>query len=174
MNVNIENNIPDTEEYEVTLAAKRTPIRIKGTDTYFYMDFGDTDFPNRLLKGRKEIAEFFESKREELGVENITDVKIRDYSVEEIEHILEVSKEIDNFIKNQINNIFGYDVCKDVFGIASSISVSRQGEYYFDNFLNSVLPIVEKEYDVRINATNERIKKYTDQKGKHKNPYIKR
>lgn len=174
MNVNIENNTPDTEEYVADLGMGSTPIRIKGTDRYFYMNFDDTDFPNRLLKGRKEISAFLESKREELGVNDIGDVENRNYSAEEVEHVLTVSEEIDKFIKDKLNYIFGYDVSSDVFGVASSISVTRNGEYYFDNLLNGVLPIVEKEYKVRINATNERVKKYTDQKGKHINPYIKR
>lgn len=167
MNVNTEN-INNTEPFEVVDDfITMTKIRLGKSDRYFYMDFSDTDFPNRLLKGRKEIAKFLESKREEFGVSDIDEINNKNYSLEEVENILDVSKEIDNYIRSQIDYIFGYEISKDVFGIASSTSVTRSGEYYFDSFLNSVLPLVEREYQVRINATNERVKKYTNQRGKY-------
>ena len=170
MNVNTENTVPEYEaasEIMIDDFAERTRIRLGKSDRFFYMDFGDVDFPSRLLNGRQKIGEFLESKREELGVENIEDIKTQDYSFEEIENVIRISREIDTYIKEQLNDMFGYDVSKDIFGIASSISVTRNGEYYFDSFLNSILPLVEREYKVRINATNERIKKYTEHKGKY-------
>ncbi len=170
MNVNTENATREAEnEREIIIDdfAERTKIRLGKSNRCFYMDFGDVDFPNRLLRGRQEIGRFLESKREELGVENIDDIKTENYSLEEIEKVIKVSLETDRYIKDRLNDMFGYDVSQDVFGIASSISVTRKGEYYFDSFLNSILPLVEREYKVRINATNERIKKYTDQKGKY-------
>lgn len=175
MNVNIENNIPETDEYVADGDLfQRKAIRFKGSDKCVYLNFGDTKFPNRLLTARKEIGEYLESKREELGVDNIDDIKTDSPSVEEIEKTLALEDEIDNFIKEKLDYIFGYEMSKEVFDTLSTIGVTPKGEYYFDNFLNSILPFVEKEYNVRINATNERIKKYTDQKGKHINPYIKR
>lgn len=173
MNVNIENNIPDTEEYIVESDVfQRKPIRFKGTDVCIYLNFGDTKFPNRLLQGRKEIGEYLDSKRSELGVDNIDDIKSE--NLEEIEKALALEEEIDAFIKSKLDYIFGYEMSKEVFGTLSSIGVTHKGEYYFENILNAILPFVEKEYDVRINTTNERMKKYTDQKGKYHNPYIKR
>ena len=169
MNVNIENKTPELleNEFAVDFEAERTPVRLGKSDRYFYMDFNDTNFPIRLKQGREDIATFLEEKRAELGVEDVGQLQAKEHTVEEIEKTIAISTEIDNFIKNKVNFIFGYDVSKDVFGIASSVSVTRNGEYYFDSFLNAVLPLVEKEYQVRIQATNERIKKYTDRKGMH-------
>lgn len=166
-NTELENNNAEEQIESIADFVEMTKIRLGKSNRYFYMDFSDTDFPNRLLKGRKEIANFFDKKREELGVDNIDDINTKDYSMEEIEHILKLSREIDEFVRGQIDYIFGYKISKDVFGIASSTSVTRNGEYYFDSFLNSVLPLVEREYKVRIKSTNERIKKYTDQKGRY-------
>ena len=169
MDVNTERNIlnlPD-DEFAVDFEAERTPVRLGKSDRYFYMDFNDTNFPVRLKQGREEIANFLEEKRQELGVEDISQLQAKEHTVEEIEKAMQISDNIDSFIKDRINYIFGYDVSKDVFGNASSVSVTRKGEYYFDNFLNSVLPLVEREYKVRIQATNERIRKYTDKKGMH-------
>lgn len=169
MDVNIDKNninLPEND-FCVDFDVEKTPVRLGKSDRYFYMDFNDTNFPARFQKGRQEIADFLEKKRGELGIDDINDLQAKEHTYEEIEKTLAISDEIDKFIKDKVNFIFGYDVSKDVFGIASSVSVTRNGEYYFDNFLNSVLPLVEREYQVRIKATNERIKKYTDRKGMH-------
>ncbi len=169
MNVNTEKHSPELEnnEFVVDFETEKTKVRLGKSDRYFYMDFNDTNFPIRLQQGRKEIAEFLELKRAELGVEDIADLQAKEHSLEEIEKTIAISNDIDSFIKDKVNYIFGYDISKDVFGIASSVSVTKKGEYYFDSFLNSVLPLVEREYQVRIQATNERIRKYTDKKGMH-------
>ena len=154
-------------DYVIDFEAERTPVRLGKSDRYFYMDFNDTNFPVRLKEGREEIGNYLENKRQELGVEDISELKTDNLSVDEIEKIIEITKEIDCFIKSKVDFIFGYEISKDVFGVASCVSVTRNGEYYFDNFLNAILPLVEREYQVRIHATNERLKKYTDRKGMH-------
>jgi len=169
MNVNIERNtaqLPE-DEFSVAFETEKTPVRLGKSDRYFYMDFNDTNFPVRLKQAREEIAQFLENKRTELGIENVGDLQIKEHSHEEIEKTVEITKEIDAFIKNRVDFIFGYEVSEVVFGCASSVSVTRNGDYYFDSFLNSVLPLVEREYGIRLKATNERVKKYTDRKGMH-------
>lgn len=169
MDVNIEKNISalPEDEFAVDFETEKTAVRLGKSDRYFYMDFNDTNFPIRLKQGREDIANFLEQKRQELGIEDIGELQAKEHSVEEIEKTVAISNEIDRYIKNKVNFIFGYDISATVFGIASSVSVTRNGDYYFDSFLNSVLPLVEREYQVRIKATNERIKKYTDRKGMH-------
>lgn len=174
MNVNIEKNMTQLPENEfaVEFETERTAVRLGKSDRYFYMDFNDTNFPIRLKQAREEIADFLENKRSELGIENVGDLQAKEHTAEEIEKTIAITKEIDSFIKSKVDFIFGYEVSKDVFGTASSVSVTRNGDYYFDSFLNSVLPLVEREYGIRLKATNERIKKYTDRKGMH--PALKR
>lgn len=169
MDVNIEKNTLDLpeDEFAVDFETEKTAVRLGKSDRYFYMDFNDTNFPIRLKKGREDIANFLEEKRAELGVEDITELQAKEHTLEEVEKTIAISNDIDSFIKDKVNYIFGYDISSTVFGIASSVSVTRNGDYYFDSFLNSVLPLVEREYNVRVKATNERIKKYTDRKGMH-------
>ena len=168
MDVNTKRvmQIPENE-FAVDFETERTPVRLGKSDRYFYMDFNDTNFPIRLKQSRDEIANYLENKRTELGVEDISELQSKEPTLEEVEKTIAISNEIDSFIKSKVNFIFGYDISSTVFGIASSVSVTRNGDYYFDSFLNSVLPLVEREYNVRIKATNERIKKYTDRKGMH-------
>lgn len=174
MNVNIERNTAQLPEndFAVEFETEKTAVRLGKSDRYFYMDFNDTNFPVRLKEGREAIAEFLESKRAELGIEDVGDLQAKEHTAEEIEKTIAITKDIDSFIKNKVDYIFGYDVSAVVFGAASSVSVTRNGDYYFDSFLNSVLPLVEREYGIRLKATNERVKKYTDRKGMH--PALKR
>lgn len=169
MNVNIERSMAQSNESEFSVAfeTEKTPVRLGKSDRYFYMDFNDTNFPVRLKEGREAIADFFERKRVELGIEDIGDLHTKERTAEEIEKLVAATKEIDSFVKGQLDFIFGYEISKDVFGSASSTSVTKTGDYYFDSFLNAVLPLVEREYGIRLKATNERIKKYTDRKGMH-------
>lgn len=157
MNVNIEANAPQSEEYSVDIGAERTPIRIKGTDRYFYMDFGDTEFPNRLNKARKEIISFRESQKAEKEAANR-------------EETLAVLESLDGNIRSALNKAFGYDVCADVFGDVSTIGITAGGEFYFENFVNALIPIIEKEYGVRLNRMSTRTQTYMSQKGKYPNP----
>lgn len=169
MNVNI-NNAVNADDFVVDFETEKTAVKLGNSGRVFYMDFGDTNFPMRFKQGREEIAKFMDSKRSELGIKDINDIDAiqqQERTLEDIEKALELSQEMDNFIKNKVNYIFGYDVSDDVFGSASSTSVTRKGDYYFDSFLNAVLPLVEREYGVRIKATSEKIKKYTDKKGTH-------
>lgn len=164
------NNFTSTlneNEFAVEFETEKTPVRLGKSDKYFYMDFNDTNFPARFMKGREDIGKFLEEKRMELGIDDIGSLKSKDLSIEEIEKTIAISEEIDAFIKGRVDYIFAYPISQDVFGMASSTSVTRQGDYYFDSFLNSVLPLVEREYNIRIKASNERIKKYTDKKGMH-------
>ncbi len=170
MDVDVKRNISEEipqEEYSIDFEVSKTPVRLGKSDRVFYMDFNDTNFPVRLQEARKDIADFLESKKEELGVHNLSDLTPKEHSFEEIEKTLALKKEIENYIREKINYMFTYDVCNDVFGLASVVSVTAKGEYHFDNFLNCVLPLVEKEYGIRIKATNEKVKAYLDKKGMH-------
>ena len=169
MDVNVERNIlnlPD-DEFAVDFETEKTAVRLGKSDRFFYMDFNDINFPARFKKGREDIGDFLEKKRVELGVDDFGELQPNNESIEEIDKIINLLGEVDSYVKGTIDYMFGYPISKDVFGCASCLSVTRKGEYYFDNFLNAVLPLIEREYQVRIKASNEKIRKYTDKKGMH-------
>lgn len=174
MDVNLKNISQEVvqDEYCIDFEVVRTPVKLGKSGKVFYMDFNDTNFPVRLQEARKDIADFLENKQQELNIKDLSDAEPKERTFEEIENILNYKKDVEKFIREKINYMFGYEVCDDVFGLASVISVTPKGEYYFDNFLNCVLPLVEKEYGIRIKATNERVQAYLDKKGMH--PALKR
>lgn len=141
-----ENIVPFKEEV--------VKYRISGTDGYIEIHPGDIELPKRLQKAERAISEYASTKLRKINTKNIDET-------------FEILEATDNFIKEQINYIFGYDISSIIFGSSSSISITIDGEYYFECFLNAIIPILEKEYKQRIKKLDLRVKSYTNQKGKH-------
>lgn len=115
-------------------------IRISTTDIAFY---------DRTKKAMKNIERLSEDYRK-------AEVKTSD-------HANELFVKADRDIKEQINSIFGYDVSSVVFGISNCMSVTESGYMLFENFLNVVIPVIEKDIQNAMNKQNKRVKKYTSQ-----------
>lgn len=146
-------------ELSIDFEIKRTPVRLGKSDRYIYFDFNDTNFPVRLKKIYDEIIRHIDIESKNIH-SNDTDVAISAW----------VS--VDKYIKEKFDYAFGYGVSETAFGEASAMSVTENGEYYFENFLNALLPLIESQYDFRMNKVSSRVKTYTDRKGLH--PALKR
>lgn len=70
--------------------------------------------------------------------------------------------EIDKKIREKINYVFGSDVSTPAFGTARCFSFSN-GAPMFENFLNAVIPIIEKDMAIEIDKMQANIGKYTNQ-----------
>ncbi len=163
INRNITSEIPH-EDFSVDFETERTPVRLGKSNRYMYVDFNDTGFPVRLSEARDKIVNFLEEKQREYGIEDINNPKP---NLNTAENNMVALKTIDNFIKEQINYAFGYDVSADVFGIAFCTSITKNGECYYENFFNSILPLIEQQFNVRINKFSARTKTYLEKKGSH-------
>ena len=159
MEENKEVKVTETaEEFEFIVPQNKKRYRVSGTDDYIEIDLGEINLPRRAKEARKNIADYMTKhtkKAEKADAEKDIDAQIK------------LLTDCDIYVKNQINYIFNSDVCGIVFGNTSSISVTREGEYYFENFLNAAFSIIEKEYDVRLTKLSLRTKAYTDKKGMH-------
>lgn len=140
--------------FDKNFGTGKTPVKLGKNDRYFYMDFNDTNFPVRLKQGCEEIGKFLKEKCSELGIEDISQLQVKGRMVEECERKLSVFHEIDTVIKNKIDFIFNYNVSNDVFGIAPCIWITKKGEFYFDNFLNGLLPLVEENFGIKLQSIN--------------------
>lgn len=152
------NTVETVEEADFGLEKIRKRYRIKGTDDYIEIDLGDINLPGRAKEAQKNITDYMTKntkKAEKADKEKNIDAQLK------------LLTDCDIYVKNQINYIFKSDVCKIIFGDTSSISVTREGEYYFECFLNAAFAIIEKEYDVRMTKLSLRTKAYTDKKGMH-------
>lgn len=70
--------------------------------------------------------------------------------------------EIDKAIREQINYIFGSDVSTPAFGTAYCFSTCN-GSPIFENFLNALIPEIEKDVTAESKKTQANISKYTNQ-----------
>lgn len=68
----------------------------------------------------------------------------------------------DKEIREQINYIFGNDVCTAAFGTTNCLSPAG-GNLLYQNFLDALFPILEKDISAEKAKVEKNIKKYTSQ-----------
>lgn len=66
----------------------------------------------------------------------------------------------DKRIRENINYIFGSDVCTAAFGTANCMSVVSNGSMLFESFLNALMPQVQEDMDINLEAAKKRTNKY--------------
>lgn len=66
----------------------------------------------------------------------------------------------DKRIRDNINYIFGSDVCTAAFGTANCMSVVSNGSMLFESFLNALMPQVQEDMDINLEAAKKRTDKY--------------
>ena len=109
------------------------------------------------------------------GVKTLEDIdKVKTGNVEDDVALL---KKTDIDIRKIINAAFNtcsenepgfYDICNAAFGDANCCSVSKNsGNYYFEDFMIALYPVIEAEYNVRVDKLKNKVAKYTAQKGKY-------
>ena len=146
----------------------RIEYRLGKTGRSIFLNPADVDFAKRLTEAKNNIEKKFDELKQkhklpkDLALDDVGSVDTGD-----IETDLNVMRETSEYIKGQLNYAFDYDVSAAAFGNASCLSVTKNGEFYFENFLNCVLPAIEKEFGVRIDKIKVRTKAYLDRKGQH-------
>lgn len=73
--------------------------------------------------------------------------------------IKEIS-EIDEMIKKELNTMFGYDISSVVFKETNCLS-TLNGVTFIERFLEAISPVLEKEFDKEMKASESRVSKYT-------------
>lgn len=66
----------------------------------------------------------------------------------------------DKRIRENINYIFGTDVCTAAFGTANCLSVVSNGSMLFESFLDALMPQVQADMDISLEAAKKRTDKY--------------
>lgn len=135
------------------------------SDKYIEIDPSDLNLPVRFNTAIENIRNYAKSLSEKHGIKNIDDIS--NINTGDINMDISEISGADEYVRSQINEIFMYDVSSVAFGQASSLSVTANGEYYFEKFLNAVIPVINDEFNARIKKIEIRIKKYTDKKGQH-------
>ena len=173
MDININKNMPQEnfqDGFSIDFGTERTPVRLGKSGKCFYVDFNDIGFPVRLSEARDEIISYLEQKQKDYGIKDISNPVP---TMENGEDNIKALRDLDNNIRAAINKAFGYDVCQDVFGIVFVIAITESGECYYEKFFNAILPLIEKQFNIRVEKFSSRTQAYLSQKGKHPAHYKK-
>lgn len=106
------------------------------------VDFQDSLFA-MLDNATKKMKEFERiAKAHDLNASNME-------PIEAVKERLKIQRDIDNFIKCEIDGVFGSGASSMIFKEASPSAKSSSGQYVFMNFFESLLPIIKPEIEKR-------------------------
>lgn len=165
MNAKIQKNENPANVIDFNPDQNKKEYRLGNSDRVLCVDTADLNFPDRLNTALQNIDGHIKNLSEKYGIHDIDDVG--KLSTGSVESDIALLRETDKYIKEQLNSAFDYDISSVAFGKASCITVTPTGEYFFENFLNAIYPVVEKEYKTRIKRLTKRMDKYTAKKGLH-------
>lgn len=165
MNVNTENKEMMVDNNFIDFEIETTKYRIGKTDKYIEINTDDINLPVRLEEACKNIDAYFENKRKEYGISEVEDVFDSD-KLGSVTNSLEAITAADLYVREQINYAFDSDVCTLAFGKANCMSVCKDKmTYYYENFLNAMMKVIEKEYNIKLNAVSSKARAYINKKG---------
>lgn len=87
--------------------------------------------------------------------------KYKDAEASDTDELGKIAAECDREIREEINTVFGNDVCTPAFGTASCLSLAG-GQPLYANFIDALLPIVKSSIDKETKQSKKRIAKYTN------------
>lgn len=98
------------------------------------------------------------------AVKNIEQIQKKYENAEKAENTdaIQLITECDKDIREQINYIFGSDVCTVAFGEINSLSLVG-GKPIFENFLEVLIPVMQADFESAQKISDEKVSKYTSQ-----------
>lgn len=153
----------------------RVEYKLGKTGRSIFIDTGDINLPVRLADAMDNLSAYFSDMNTKFGVKELDDIdKVKTGS---IENDIALLRKTDTDVRKIINAAFNncsetasgfYDICAAAFGEANCCSVSKKsGNYYFEEFLAALYPVIEAEYNVRVEKLKKKVSKYTANKGKY-------
>lgn len=112
------------------------------------VDVTDFDFFNRAKEAEKNITEIMK-RMEQLQGEHV-----------KTEEAFEQLAVCDREIKEQLNDMFDYDVSSVVFGNKNCLSIG-DGETFVARFMKAVLPAIKKDIEKEQKKSLQKMSKYT-------------
>ena len=98
------------------------------------------------------------------AVKNIEQIQKKYENAEKAESTdaIQLITECDKDIREQINYIFGSDVCTFAFGEINCLSLVG-GKPIFENFLEVLIPVMQADFESAQKISDEKVGKYTSQ-----------
>lgn len=125
----------------------------------------DTKFLNRIADFDKKAAEI-EQKYKDIDLNTITDLQNIDEhnpDFDKIKAAAVTADKLDAAMKELINEVFGYDISKVVFGDDSCLSPSN-GQPIFINFMQCIFAYIAEIAAEEKEKSQKKLSAYTDQR----------
>lgn len=76
----------------------------------------------------------------------------------------DVRKELDVFVKQKLNDVFGQGFSEAVFGDMNVFAITESGKFIYETFMEAFLPIVQADIDKAVAANKKHIADLVDSK----------
>lgn len=145
------------------ISSRKKEYAIEGTDKTIMLDLSDWNILDRFEQMQKNIN---------AKIEEFTSGKSIDDAEDAIE-TYDFFKEIDKFMKAEINKTFDADISSVAFGVAHCLSTDDRGITYYEMFQDGACELLEKVFNTKVKKIKARavnmgiVNKYTQNKGKH-------
>jgi TPP-dependent indolepyruvate ferredoxin oxidoreductase alpha subunit len=154
---------PQIREIEIDTGTISFNLRDKTTqELYGTISFNPTDFNilKRFEEARKNILEAQKEFHD-----NDVELKNDGTPVDAGSEIIQTVEKLNDLICDQIDYVFDAKISKTIFGNKSPLALIK-GNLFFENFMNAVQPIIEKEINKQMAETEKKTSKYTSKYNK--------
>lgn len=99
------------------------------------------------------------AKAAEINIQNCIKEAEEQTGQLEDEKTIELIAGIDKRIKEELDTLFDYPVSEQVFGNVHCLS-TKNGKYFVENFLDGIMPVINRTVESEAAASKERMDKY--------------
>lgn len=135
-----------TKNYEIKVDTGAINVPVKNEDGELLGEIKINPADMNIVERYEKVVDFF------------NEVKFDDDKEVTTEDIINLS----NTIKEQIDYLFDYAVSNTLFTKCNPLTVISNGDFFFENVLESIAGLIEKITNQRIEKKMKKIKKVTD------------
>ncbi len=160
----VKENTVKEEIKEIVLDTGLVKFALRDSVTkelYGVISFNPTDF--NILKRFDEARKNIEKAK--LSINKDIDLNSEGKPVSDSEDVMTMVDKLSKLICEQIDFIFNSEISKSVFGNTSPLAMIK-GKLFFENFINAVYPVIEKQIKDAMEKTEKKVSKYTGKYGK--------
>lgn len=150
-----------SEIINLQVESPKQTIQLNGNpEKVIELDLGDSNIITRLSEGTDKIENLVNERQnlhELLANGNDSDESNTGY----YKNLASKFKELENSMREIINEIFEYDVCTPFLGTSSVFSI-KNGEFAFEKIINSLMGLYSDSIRKESNNLKQRLAKHTD------------
>ena len=150
-----------SEIINLQVESPKQTIQLNGNpEKVIELDLGDSNIITRLSEGADKIENLVKERQnlhELLANGNDSD----ESNISYYKNLASKFKELENSMREIINEIFEYDVCTPFLGTSSVFSI-KNGEFAFEKIINSLMELYEDSIRKESNNLKQRLAKHTD------------